>query len=135
MKTEKCMSIYFCCGTGLKVSRDNIQIMDTHTYITTAYFCYTMSVTHPTTRTQHITMCHPFRAGANCSSTQGNLLLLLNSSILLKHDECSPQVLLCMCKILPQVHVEISRCHCKKGTWKCSVLHQLSNPSESHYVM
>ena len=68
-----------------------------------------MSVTHPTTRTQDNSMCHPFRAGANCSSTQGNLLFLLNSSILLKHDECSPVVLLCMCKILPEVHVEISQ--------------------------
>jgi hypothetical protein len=43
------------------------------------------------------------------SSTQGNLLFLLNSFILLKHDECSPEVLLCMYKILPQVHVEISQ--------------------------
>ena len=36
-------------------------------------------------------------------------MFLLNSSILLKHNECSPEVLLCMCKILPQVHVEISQ--------------------------
>ena len=111
VKTEKCMSMS-CCGTGLKVSRDNIQIRQTHThththtYIGNSYLCYTMSVTHRTTRTQDISTCHPFRAGANCS-TQGNLLLLLNSSILLQHDECSPAVPLCKCKILPQVHVEI----------------------------
>jgi len=31
VKTEKCMSMS-CCGTGLKVSRDNIQIRHTHTH-------------------------------------------------------------------------------------------------------
>ena len=87
-----------------------------------------MSVTHPTTRTQDISTCRPFRAGANCSSTQGNILFLLNSSILLKHNECSPAVPLCMCKILPPSSCgNLTRCHCKKGTWKCSALHQLTH--------
>jgi len=100
----------FCCGTGL-VSRDDIRIRDTHThtYIPTSYFSYTLSVTHPTARTQDISTYRPFCVGANCSSTQGNPLFLLRSSILLKHDECSPETLLCMCKNLSEVHVEISQ--------------------------
>jgi len=95
----------------LKVSRDNVQIRDTHTHthIATSYFCYTKSVTHPPAGTQDISTCCRFTAAAYCSSTQGNLLFLLNSSIILKHNECSPEVLLCMCKILLQVHVEISQ--------------------------
>lgn len=128
----KCMSVSFCCINGLKVSRDTIQIRDKHTYTATLYFCYT-SVTHPPAGMQDISMCRPFWANANCS-TQGNLLFLLHSAILLKH-EYSPVILLCMHKILLHVHVEISQDVTVNDTWKCSVPLQLSNPSESHYVM
>jgi hypothetical protein len=85
-------------------------ISGTHTYtcIATSYSFYT-SVTHPTVSTQDIWTCHPFWTSANCSSTQGDLLFLLHSSILSKHNECSPEVLLCMRKILLQVQVEISQ--------------------------
>jgi len=119
----------FCCRTGLIGSRDNIQIRDTHIQIATSYFCYTMSVTHPITRTQDISTCRPFGVGVFCSSTQGNLLFLLHSSILSKHDECSPEVLLCLHEILFQVHVDISDDFTVKGTRKFSDVHQLGNPS------
>jgi len=52
----------FCCETRLKVSRDNIQFGDTHTHIAISYFCYTMSVTRPTTRMQDIVSMPPFQS-------------------------------------------------------------------------
>ena len=114
----KCISMS-CCGTGLNVWREYIQIRcvhaythacaRTHTHIPTAHFSYTMSVTHPTTRMHDITKCHPFSAGANVSSTQSSLLFLLQRSTLLKQDACSPVVQICQQKCLLQFYVEMTQ--------------------------
>jgi len=69
----------------------------------------TMSVTHPTARTQDISTCRPFSAGANGSSTQGSLLFLIHRSILLKHDARYPVVHSCHRKCLLEVDVEMTQ--------------------------
>ena len=76
---------------------------------THSHFSYTMSVTHPTARTQDISTCRPSLAGVNGSSTRGSLLFLLHRSILLKEDACSPLVHICHHKCLLHFYVEMTQ--------------------------
>jgi len=126
----------FCCGWTSCFKAVNSDHANTHTH-SPAHFSYTMSVTHPSARTQDISACRNFSAGANGSSTQGSLLFLLHRSILLKHDACYPVVHVCHHKCLLEVDVEMTQDVTvkKKGMWKCSVVHQLSKPSVSIFVM
>jgi len=89
-------------------------------------FSYSMSVTHPTARTQDISTCCPSLAGVN-GSTRGSHLFLLHRSILLKQDACSPLVHICHHKCLLHVYVEMTQdVTVKKGMWRCLVVHQLT---------
>jgi hypothetical protein len=59
-------------------------------------------------KTRDISTCSYFSSGVHHRSTQGNLLLLLHSSMLL-NKEGSPVVLLCLRKIPLHINVEISQ--------------------------
>jgi hypothetical protein len=93
-----------CCGTGHNILRQYI-----YPHIPTAHFPNTMSVTHPTTRTQDISTSSPFSAGTDGSPTQGSLLFLLHSSIPLKQDACSPVAQISQHICLLQVYVEMTQ--------------------------
>jgi hypothetical protein len=79
----------------------------TYTYIHTfPLHSYTMSGTHPMSRTQDISTCRHFWSGVHHCSTQGNLLLLPQSSMLLHKNEGSPVVLLCLQEIPQDITVK-----------------------------
>jgi len=65
-----------------------------------------MSGTHPMSRTQDISTCRHFWSGVHHCSTQGNLLLLPQSSMLLHKNEGSPVVLLCLQEIPQDITVK-----------------------------
>jgi len=86
-----------------------------------------MSGTHPKSRTQDISTCRHFWSGVNHRSTQDNLLLLPQSSMLLHKDEGSPVVLLCLQEISQDVTV--------KRYMELLNQRTMSNPSVFLYVM
>jgi hypothetical protein len=90
-------------------------------------------MTHPTTRPLDIRKSRPFPVGANASPAWGSPLFLLEGSILLKQDACSPVVQISRHNCLPQVPVKMTQDVTvkKKAMWRCSAVHKLSTPAVS----
>jgi len=122
-----------CCGWTSCFKAVNSDQAHTHS---PAHFSYTMPVTHPTARTQDISACRPFSAGANGSSTPCGLLFLIHRTILLKHDARYPVVHICHHKCLLEVDVEMTTqdVTVKLGMCRCSVVHQLTFKNHTSYI-
>ena len=100
-------------GCGWTSCFKGVNSYQAHTHIPSAHFSFTMSMTHPTARTQDISTWRLFSAGANGSSTWGSLLLLQHRSILWKQDACSPVVHICH-RVSSNLMGNDTRCHCKQ---------------------
>jgi hypothetical protein len=104
---------------------------DTHKHILTSHFTYTLYVTHPHKQvTRHLNLML-FLSCVHHTSTRGNTLFLIHSSVLWNKDDGSPLVLLCLHKIPLHLYVKISQDVTVKRHVKVLNCRPINNPSMS----